>query len=203
VHTLEHAAAAHTVTRTIVSTDDDEIAAVARDAGAEVPFQRPAAIAGDASTDLEVFRHALDWLRTHEDYVPDLIVHLRPTYPLRDPATVDQAVKVIAADPHADSLRSVSTPVQSPFKMWRSQDGYLEPLLKVAGLSDAHSSPRQLLPEVWSPNGYVDVIRPRTVVELGSMAGRLVLPFVIEDRGIDIDDEADFRAVERLLAAKH
>ena len=71
------------------------------------------------------------------------------------------------ADPQADSLRSVSVPAQTPYKMWRRDGAYLVPLVGVAGVRDAHSRPRQSLPEVWWQNGYVDVIRPRTVLDLG------------------------------------
>jgi N-acylneuraminate cytidylyltransferase len=199
VHTLEHAARAATITRVIVSTDDDEIAAIARAAGAEVPFIRPTELAGDLSTDLEVFRHALEWLRSNEEYEPDLVVHLRPTHPIRDPATIDDAVRALAAAPEAQSLRSISAPAQSPYKMWRMHGTYIEPLVQPPGIRDAASSPRQLLPEVWWQNGYVDVIRPDTVLSLASMTGERVLPFPIPEPGIDIDYEESFAAAEALL----
>jgi N-acylneuraminate cytidylyltransferase len=199
VHTLEHASEAVTVTRTIVSTDDEEIAEIARTAGADVPFLRPPELAQDSSPDLGTFRHALEWLAAREDYVPHLVVHLRPTHPFRDPALVDRAVRAIAATPAADALRSVSTPDQTPYKMWRTRGLYLEPLVTVEGVRDAQSQPRQSLPEVWWQNGYIDVIRPRTVLELDSMTGERILPFVIEDPGIEIDYEDGFRAAEALL----
>ncbi len=71
------------INRVIVSTDSKEIAVVAKQYGAEVPFMRPAEIAQDMSTDMEMFLHALGWLKKNEDYVPDIIVHLRPTSPVR------------------------------------------------------------------------------------------------------------------------
>ena len=70
---------AECVTRTIVSTDDEEIAAVARQYGAETPFLRPAELAQDNTTDLPVFQHALRWLDEHEGYQPEVVVQLRPT----------------------------------------------------------------------------------------------------------------------------
>ena len=82
-YSIDHARASRHITRIIVSTDDDEIAAVSRAAGAEVPFLRPAEYAQDQSLDFEVFDHALRWLQTHENYRPDLVVHLRPTGPVR------------------------------------------------------------------------------------------------------------------------
>src|SRR5262249_25075379 len=83
-YSIGHALAASSITRTIVSTDDDEIARVAAEHGADVPFRRPAQFATDFATDLEVFRHALEWLAEEEDYVPELVVHLRPTGPVRE-----------------------------------------------------------------------------------------------------------------------
>jgi CMP-N,N'-diacetyllegionaminic acid synthase len=198
-HTIETALAAELVTRTIVSTDDDEIAEVARAHGAEVPFVRPAELAQDGSTDLDVFRHALEWLAREEGYEPELVAHLRPTNPLRRPGDVDAAVTRMLDDPGADALRSVSWPAQTPYKMWRQEGDYLVPLVEVPGVAEPYSMPRQQLPEVWWQNGYVDVVRPRTVLELGSMAGRRVLPFVVEDPGVEIDYAEGLRKAEELL----
>jgi CMP-N,N'-diacetyllegionaminic acid synthase len=198
-YSIETALAAETVTRTIVSTDDEEIAAVARAYGAEVPFLRPAELAQDDSLDVEVFEHALTRLERDERYRPDLVVHLRPTNPLRRPEDVDGAVRLMLEHPGADSLRSVSRPLQTPYKMWRMDGEYLVPLLGLEGVPDAHSRPRQSLPEIWWQNGYVDVVRPRTVLELHSTAGRHVLPFVVADPGVEIDDAHGLaRAEERL-----
>ena len=147
-HSIVQARAVKLITRTIVSTDDAEIADVAKAFGAEVPFTRPAEFAQDRSLDLDVFRHALAWLRDHESYRPDLVVHLRPTGPVRRVERIDAAIQMMLDDPAADSLRSVSAPVQSPYKMWRIDGGRLEPLLRIPGVDEAHSSPRQGLPAV-------------------------------------------------------
>src|SRR5215472_8005549 len=81
------------VSRILVSTDDEEIAAVARAYGAEVPFIRPADLALNDTRDLPVFQHAIDWLERNEGYVPDVVVQLRPTSPLRPPGLLDEAVE--------------------------------------------------------------------------------------------------------------
>ena len=72
---------------------------VARECGAEVPFMRPAEFAQDLSTDLDVFRHALAWLRDREGYRCDLVVHLRPTAPVRDVAVIDRAIDLMLSTP--------------------------------------------------------------------------------------------------------
>ena len=88
-YSIEQATSARHITRVIVSTDDEEIARVARDHGAEVPFMRPPEFALDLSPDIDVFRHALTWLRDNESYVPELVVHLRPTGPVRRIELID------------------------------------------------------------------------------------------------------------------
>src|SRR4030065_943344 len=107
------------VTRTIVSTDDDEIARIAREYGAETPFMRPAEFAQDHTTDFPVFSHALGWLKEHEGYQPEVVVQLRPTSPMRPPGCVDQSVQVLLDHPEADSVRGVIPSGQNPYKMWR------------------------------------------------------------------------------------
>ena len=126
---------AETVTRTIVSTDDDEIAAVARQYGADVPFMRPAEYAQDNTLDLPVFQHALTWLAEHEGYHPDVVVQLRPTSPVRPVKLVDDAVRLLLANPQADSVRGLVPAGQNPHKMWRvdPQTHQMHNLLDVPG----------------------------------------------------------------------
>jgi N-acylneuraminate cytidylyltransferase len=199
-YSIQQARTSRLVTRTIVSTDDTEIADVARAHGGEVPFLRPAQYAQDLSPDIDVFRHALQWLVDHEGYRPDLVVHLRPTGPVRRVELIDQAIALMLEHPEADALRSVSAPVQTPYKMWRIEDGYLRPLLTVAGVAESYCAPRQSLPEVWWQNGYVDIIRPRSILELGLMCGHTVLPFVVDEPILEIDYADSLPLVEEALA---
>jgi len=198
-YSIEQALASRHVTRTIVSTDDAEIADVARRFGAEVPFMRPPEFAQDLSPDIDVFRHALQWLRDREGYVCELVVHLRPTGPVRRVELIDEAIRTMLNQPEADSLRSVSLPVHTPYKMWRIVDGFLQPLLAVRGMIEPYCMPRQSLPEVYWGNGYVDIVRPHVVLELGMMCGRKILPFVIREPVFDIDYEDSIPKVEEAL----
>jgi N-acylneuraminate cytidylyltransferase len=199
-YSIAHALASRRVTRTIVSTDDEEIARVAREFGAEVPFMRPPEFAQDASLDIDVFRHALGWLRDREGYSCELVVHLRPTGPVRRVEVIDRAIDLMLGRPDADSLRSVSWPTETPYKMWKIIDGFLEPLLDLPGVVEPYSTPRQALPEVYWQNGYVDIVRPRVVLEDSRMGGRAILPFVIDDPIFEIDYEDSIPAVEAALA---
>jgi N-acylneuraminate cytidylyltransferase len=179
---------ARLVTRVIVSTDDDEIAEAARTAGAEVPFMRPPELAGDLVPDLPVFVHALQWLQDNEGYSPEIVVHLRPTSPLRPVGLVDEGVGRLIAAPDADSLRSVCEPMANPFKMWRIEDGLLVPLVD-SGIPEGYNRPRQELPTVYWHTGTLDVIRASTILSQGSMSGRTILPLLVDPSlAADIDD---------------
>jgi N-acylneuraminate cytidylyltransferase len=199
-HSILHARASRKIDRVIVSTDDDGIADVARQWGADVPFVRPAALGQDLSPDIDVFRHALQWLAEHEGYVPSLVVHLRPPTPVRRIELIDRAIDLLAAHPEADAVRSVNVAQQTPYKMWRiGEDGYLKPVLRLEGLPDCQSVPRQQLPMVYWQNGYVDVIRPRAVLEKHSMWGDRALPLVIEEPLLELDYPEQISAVEKAL----
>ena len=199
-YAIEQARISRRITRVLVSTDDEEIAEVARRYGAEVPFIRPAEYAEDLSPDIDVFRHALQWLAEHEDYRPELLVHLRPTGPVRRVELIDRAVDLLAAHWEADALRSVSLAMQTPYKMWRrTRAGHLEPVLRLDGVRDCQSLPRQRLPAVYWQNGYVDVLRPRAVLEKNSMWGDCAIPFVIDERLLELDYPEHIPAVEAAL----
>jgi N-acylneuraminate cytidylyltransferase len=189
------------VTRVIVSTDDEEIAEVARGYGAETPFLRPAALAQDDTQDLPVFLHALEWLEKEEGYRPEVVVQLRPTSPVRPPDCVDRAVQILLEHPEADSVRGVVPSGQNPYKMWRiDARGRMLPLLR-DGFEEPFNMPRQKLPPTYWQTGHVDGVRPDTILKKGSMSGAVILPIVIDPRyTVDIDNQRDWQRTERLLA---
>ncbi len=189
------------VTRTIISTDDEEIAAVARAYGAEVPFLRPEEFARDNTTDLPVYKHALEWLYEHEDYRPDVVVQLRPTSPIRPLNCVDDAVGLLLANPTADSVRGVVMAAQNPFKMWKIEpEGRMIPLVGVPGIAEPYNAPRQVLPDAYWQTGHIDAIRPHVILDKQSMSGRIILPLVIDQKyTIDLDTPADWRNAETMI----
>ena len=192
---------AETVTRVIVSTDDEEIAAVARACGAQTPFLRPAEFAQDRSLDLPVFAHALDWLAEHEGYVPEVLVQLRPTSPVRPRGLVDEAVRTLLAHPEADSVRGLVPAGQNPHKMWRidPDTGRMRNLLDVEGIPEPYNAPRQALPPVYWQTGHIDAIRPRAI-RAGTMSGDVILPVMIDPAyTVDIDTPKDWGRSEWLV----
>jgi N-acylneuraminate cytidylyltransferase len=192
---------AETVTRVLLSTDDEEIAAVGRHYGAETPFLRPAELAQDRTLDLPVFEHALTWLAEHEGYFPEVVVQLRPTSPIRPIRLVDEAVRLLLQNPQADSVRGVVPAGQNPHKMWRLDPagGPMQPLLTVEGIAEPYNAPRQVLPPVYWQTGHVDAIRPRAILEQHSMSGAVILPVQVEPRyTVDIDNPWDWQRAEWL-----
>jgi N-acylneuraminate cytidylyltransferase len=203
---------AERVDRVIVSTDDEEIATVARNFGAEVPFLRPVQHAQDNTPDLPVFQHALRWLSENEGYHPSIVVQLRPTSPFRRVKHIDQAIHQLVQRPDADSVRTVCVPFQNPFKMWRiSSEGFMQPLIGSLQAIDIdekldseqtelYNLPRQSLPEVYWQTGYVDAAWTETIVQKNSMTGSRILPLIMDpSEWIDIDTLDDWRRAERLL----
>ncbi len=184
------------ITRIITSTDDDAIANVARSVGSEVPFKRPVDLAQDDTTDLPVFVHALKWLDENENYKPDLIIHLRPTSPLRPAGLIDSCIEKILNDKSADSLRVVCEPLNNPFKMWKITDKYLEVLVD-AGIKEQYNQPRQKLPMVYWQIGTLDITKPATIIEKHSMSGERILPYIVnQELAVDIDNKVSLKSAE-------
>ena len=184
VHSIEQAQKSNFIERIVVSTDDDEIAKIARDNGAEV-VMRPIDISGDNSTDLEFLCHYL-FVAKEE---PKMIVQLRPTYPNRNVNTIDCCIAKLLNNRDYDSLRTViPNECKTPYKMYKIENEKLIPLID----SELCNMPDQLLPKTYIHNGYVDCIWPQTIKE-GSVLGNNVLPYVMnKDEIHDIDILDDF-----------
>ncbi len=203
-YSIAAASQSQSITRTIVSTDDEEIARIARQFGAETPFLRPAEFAQDSTLDYPVFTHALSWLNDHESYQPDILVQLRPTSPIRPPGCIDQAVQVLLEHPEADSVRGVIPSGQNPFKMWQiTPQGSMTPLLSVPGIPEPFNTPRQSLPPTYWQTGHIDAIRLSTITHKGSLSGNVVYPLEIDPRyAIDIDTLRDWQRAEWLISQR-
>jgi CMP-N,N'-diacetyllegionaminic acid synthase len=166
------------IERIIVSTDAPEIAEIAKAYGGEVPFLRPAALARDHSTDGGFMFHALRWLQDDEGRLPDYLVLLRPTTPLREPDVIAAAIAAIAKHPEATSLRSAHPAAESPLKWFqRDEAGYFKPLFE-GGSNDALNQPRQEFPDAYIPDGYVDIVKPVCMRAAGLLFGARMLGFV-------------------------
>ena len=180
------------ISRTIVSTDVPTIADIARRYGAEVPFLRPAKLAGDQSPDRDFVLHALDWFHNNEGIEPAYLLHLRPTTPLRDPVKLVEAIDLIKSKPNATALRSAHSLAESPHKMFQVQDGYLTGFFPDDPRPEYFNLPRQTFPTAYQPNGYVDILRTDFIRSGSSLHGERMLayvtPFAVE---IDVLEDMD------------
>lgn len=200
-YTLDTAKKSKYINRIIVSTDDEEIAKVAKKYGAEVPFMRPKEISQSDSTELQAFEHALKWLKENEGYEPDLIVKLFPTSPFRRVESIDKCVELMIANPDADSVRSVRKCTEHPYKMWKIEGNRLQPLISWEQKpKDAHTLSYQVLPPVYVNNASIDVTKPSTILNKKSITGTEIVPYVMgEIESHDINDPLDFHLAELIL----
>lgn len=199
-YSIEHALSSEKINRVIVSTDSERYGAIALKYGAEVPFLRPAEISGDTSLDIEVFEHALNFLKDKESYVPDVVVQLRPTYPIRNTEDIDRMVQMLADDLTIDSVRCIVPAKEVAYKMWRlGDDGIITPLL--TDIPEAYNMPRQQLPKIYYQNACIDVVRTKVITQQHSMSGKRIKGYIME-HNFDIDTEEEFLNAEKYLASK-
>jgi N-acylneuraminate cytidylyltransferase len=185
----------------IVSTDSEEIAAIARHYGAEVPFLRPPALASDTSPDIEWLEYTIAELSAQgRDW--DCFSLLRPTSPFRTAETIRRAWSTFTAQQGVDSLRAVELCAQHPGKMWVVRGERMSPLLPFGnGEQPWHSTPYQALPRVYVQNASLEIAWTRVVRERRTIAGDVLVPFLTEGyEGFDINDAFDWMVAERLLA---
>jgi N-acylneuraminate cytidylyltransferase len=195
VHSIEQALACAAIAGVYVSTDDEAIAEVARAAGAQVPYLRPAGLATDEAPKLPAIEHLLAHLET-QGHAIATAVDLQPTSPLRAPGDIEGA---LALAPQADLVVSVTEPSHNPYYTLCEADaqGRLQ-LSKPAAFAR-----RQDAPQVWGLNGSIYVWRrealPRAIRD-GFWSVR-VTPFPMpRNRSVDIDDADDFDYAQWLLA---
>ena len=199
---IEHSLASKLINRTIVSTDNQEIAKVSEEYGAEIPIFRSKELAGDHILDLPVFEHMLTYLKEEENYEPEIVVHLRPTSPYRKAEWVDSAIKLLIENTSADSIRSVSEPSQHPYRVFEIKNKYLFPLMH-----ERHPEPyllrRQDLPKMYYYNCVIDVTKPSTIFNKKSMTGDKMLPYIMEpEDSFDIDKPMDLEFAKFFLKSR-
>jgi len=194
---IEHAQAVQSIRRVIVSTDSEEIAAVAAQYGAEIPFMRPSYLAKDDSSEWLSWRHALEFIRKDEGSFPDAMVSVPVTAPLRQPEDIHRCLERFSAG-DADVVITVTEADRSPyFNMVRensdgSVDLVISPKLAIAR--------RQDVPVVYEITTVAYVVNPEFVFSSDAIfKGRVHAVHIPKERAIDIDTLLDFRIAEYLL----
>lgn len=201
-YTIAAAAESGVFGRILVSTESEETADIARHYGAEVPFLRPQALAGDLSPDIDWVRDLLLRLRA-AGQLCDCFSLLRPTSPFRQAATIKRAWGQFLAAAEVDSLRAVERCKQHPGKMWLVEGDRMTPLLS-GGPVDLpwHSMAYQALPPVYVQNASLEIAWSRVPLEGRTIAGTAITPFLTEGfEGFDLNEARDWWYAEQLLAS--
>jgi len=195
--TIEAALESRLVDRVVVSTDSEDIAAVALEHGAEVPFRRPAELAGDHARSFGVLLHAIDW-HQQQGHSFDLVVCLQPTSPLRNSEDIDRAIELYG-ERGADAVISVCETDHHPW--WSNtlpEDGNMAGFLR----PEALNCNRQELPAFYRLNGAIYLASPHYLKENGSFYGEDTFAYAMpKARSVDIDDHLDLQLAEVLFAA--
>ena len=203
-YSIDAARESGAIDRLILSTDDPAIAEAGRGLGCEVPFLRPSELARDQTPHLPVIQHAATWMADHQDYHPDAVLTLQPTSPLRRADDIRAAIDLLART-NADSVLSVSpAPAHAhPLRMLRVDDQGAATLFVTGEPVRRRINRRQDLPPAWLMNGAIYLCRTRVLFDADpSLYGDHVVAYPMPaDRGISIDDLADWREAERALGA--
>ena len=196
-YSIGHALQAKCIDRVIVSTDSIQYAEIARTYGAETPFLRPAEYATDTALDIDVFVHALNYLKEKEGYYPELVVQLRPTYPVRRTSDIENMVRYMRDNPDMDSMRCIAPAKEIAYKMWFKDDNnLLKPVM--TDIPECYNMPRQQLPKIYYQNACIDVIRADVILKQHSMSGKKIAGYEM-DENFDIDTEEEFLAAEKYI----
>jgi len=195
-YSIQAAVQSRTLNKVIVSTDDENIANVSKQYGAEVPFLRPKHLAIDTATSLSVLLHAVKYLEEKEDYLADIIVCLQPTSPLRSAEDIDQAV-TLCTSTDADSVVSLCQAEHHPYWMKKVVKGRVYPLI---GADGNKYTRRQDLPPVYRLNGAIYVTKRKVLMEEERVLGEHTLAYIMpQERSIDIDAPIDLKLAELIM----
>ena len=186
--------------RVIVSTEDDEIAAMAQQYGADVPFMRPAELAGDRVAMVPVLKQAVDFVESHDDVRLDWVMLLQPTNPFRTNEDIRQTMR-IAREGGCDSVISVIQVFDvHPILMKRIQQNRLLPFC----VKEKEGTRRQdYTPPAYMRNGAIYLTRRDVLMEQNSIWGDIIRPYVMPpERSVGVDSELDLKLVEILMREK-
>nr|MBC8413335.1 acylneuraminate cytidylyltransferase family protein [bacterium] len=198
--TIEAVLASKLLDRAVVNTDDEEIAGVARDFGAEIPFMRPADLAGDATPMIDVVSHAIEILRNAGDSY-DYLALFEPTSPLRKAGDIDNAImKMIDAEEGADGIVSVGeVHLEHPSIMKQVVNDRVRPYAVEA----ASVTRRQDLGVIYFPYGVIYMIKTDRLLETRSFYQEKTIPYFIERwQNYEVDDIYDFVCIEAIMRQK-
>lgn len=194
-YSIKNALESKLVNRIIVSTDNKKIAKISKYYGAEVPFPRPKNLATDSTPTIDVIKHVLEELNHREKYVPDIVIILQPTSPLRTTVSLDKSIKLLIKF-KPDLVLGVIEPKSHPYRSFWKKDKFLSPLRKDFLKFDQ----RHLRPNCYYPSGSIYTFWNKTIEQYGDIYGTKILPLILNDmESVDIDEPYDLVVANALL----
>ena len=198
-YTIKAALESCKLDRIIVSTDDENIAVIAENLGAEVPFIRPSELSKNTTPDQPVFLHALKKLDEIDGYKPDIVLNLRPTSPFKSASTINCVIDAFK-DPKVDIVRTMTLVkgVHHPYWMYNlTENEMATPFLSEININNYYQS--QLLPPIYRINGVVDGYRSKKIIDGDILTGSIKGVIISENESIEIDTPQDFSLCELKL----
>lgn len=198
-HSIIVAKSVNLIDEIYVSSDSEKYLEIAKEYGDIQVILRPKCISYDETSDQDVFKHFIFEYYNKNGFYPDIVVHLRPTYPLRTKQLLLSTLNTFMNNyDEYDSLRTVIPMEKSLFKMYTLFNNCLEPpYKKFLHLVEPHNLVRQVLPPTYLHNGCIDIVKYETIIVKNSMTGDKILPYIMDvSCDNDIDTLNDFIRAE-------
>ena len=200
-HSIQTALKSKYINDVYFSSDSKEYSDIALEYGAKITPLRPIEISDDLSPDIDTFKFLLDWFKKEGHQIPDLIVHLRPTYPNRHDDLLDETIKYFLKNGSSyDSLRTVIPFNKCPYKMYYIENDVLTPFISIHNdFIEPFNQARQNFKDAYIHNGCIDIIRTNIILDRNILSGK-ILPYIMnETDNNDIDSEKDFLLSEKKI----
>jgi CMP-N,N'-diacetyllegionaminic acid synthase len=191
VHSINIAKESKYINDVYVSTDSKEYQDIALKYNSKVTPLRSAEISDDLSPDIDTFKFFLNSI----DSKPDIIIHLRPTYPNRSVKILDDCIEQFIKNYNLyDSLRTVIPIKKCPLKMYYIENNKLIPYFKeYNNLIEPYNQARQNFPDTYLHNGCIDIVKTSIILNHNLLSGYSILPYIMDEmENDDIDDIDDF-----------
>jgi CMP-N-acetylneuraminic acid synthetase len=198
-HSIKIAQSCSYINNVYLSTDSEEYQKIGIEYGSSVMPLRPENISDDLSPDIDCFNHLLKWMKDNNMVIPDIIVHLRPTYPNRNIDLLNNCIETFLQNyNNYDSLRTVIPFKKTPYKMYYiDENNNLTPYIKTyKSFKEPYNQARQNFPDTYIHNGCIDIVNTNIIIKNNVLSGNKILPYIMDECD-DIDDIYDFTNSEK------
>lgn len=183
------------------SSDSKKYLKIAKKYGCDNLLLRNKKLARDKSTDFDVFKNFVKLILKKKEKLPEYIIHLRPTTPIRKDKLLNKAIKSFLRNKDYTSLRSVNLMSNPSYKTFRIKNKKLCSIFENDYSLDKYNKPKELFEPTYVPNGYIDIIKVKNIFE-NYIHGNKVYPFIVNEPNFDIDDLRDYKKVKNKISDK-